>query len=79
MTLYNIIMRMLYAHMRRRAHVHCTHIIMGVYYVTCASTAVQIQNDESQEAFEDSGYFSKISEVLVVWLSLKMLHSKVLA
>ena len=34
----------------------------------CASTVPgqQIHNDESQEAFEDSGYYSKTSEKSVV-------------
>ena len=60
--MYNIIVRMLYVHMRRRAHVHCTHNIMDVYYIMYVNTPAQIHNDESQEAFEDSGYFSKISD-----------------
>ena len=43
-------------------HVHCTHNVHKhvqryMYY----TSHVQAHNDESQEAFKDSGYFSKIS------------------
>ena len=43
---------------RTRARVH-KHVC-----ITCASIVPgqQIHTDESQEAFEDSGYFSKISD-----------------
>ena len=51
----------------RRARVH-RHVC-----VMCASIVPgqQIHSDESQEAFEDSGYFSKISDNSVV-LSLSL-------
>ena len=39
-------------------------IVHTIDMYTCIShvPAQQIHNDESQEAFEDSGYFSKISD-----------------
>ena len=48
--------------MHRRARVH-KHVC-----ITCASIVPgqQIHTDESQEAFEGSGYFSKISDKSVV-------------
>ena len=56
----------------RRARVHRHVCIM------CASIVPgqQIHSDESQEAFEDSGYFSKISDNSVV-LSLTRTHQSV--
>ena len=46
--------------------------------LTCASIVPgqQIHNDESQEAFQDSGYFSKISDISVVLWKLSLsLHT----
>ena len=53
----------IYAYVIRVGACMCiVHNIIDVYYIMCTSTA---HNDESQEALEDSGYFSKISDELV--------------
>ena len=57
--MYNNYMRMLY--IRVGARMCIVHIII-IDYITCASTAAQIHNDERQDALEDSGYFSKVSD-----------------
>ena len=52
--------------MHRKSKVHvCVHRHVCIM---CASIVPgqQIHNDESQEAFEDNGYFSKISDKSVV-------------
>ena len=48
------------------AYVYIISIHVGVCMCiidsTCINHVCQIHNDEGQEAFEDSGYFRKISE-----------------
>ena len=59
-------------------HKSVKHVHVQACMYQCASIVPgqQIHNDESQEAFEDSGYFSKISDKSVVLKELSLsLHT----
>ena len=53
--------------LKQECNMH-SYVVHRQLCLTCASIVPgqQIHNNESQEAFQDSGYFSKISDISVV-------------